>query len=127
VETVPTVSIRHTFIHKKTRYHEFHGAMTGRPVRLPLDPPLIGKLRAVDLHVRRTASAQQPNPGTSKSRIRRGKPTGDPGRPRKMTAGAALQAVRRNQKQSAVVSSNDIRLQMLGVAAASHQLAHLRL
>jgi len=45
VETVPqTVSIRHACIHKKPRFQKLHGAIGGggRPLRLPLDPPLGG-------------------------------------------------------------------------------------
>ena len=36
VETVPqTVSMRHTFIHKKPRYQKIHGAIGGMPLPLP--------------------------------------------------------------------------------------------
>ena len=39
-----TVSIRHTFTHKKPRYQKLHGAIEGgaaAPSAYPLDPPLV--------------------------------------------------------------------------------------
>ena len=35
-----TVSIRHTFTHKKPRYQKLHGAIGGGRALRPLDPPL---------------------------------------------------------------------------------------